>query len=102
MTIPRYKKSITDKMTPRQIEIANEINAKDKKEITRMIKVFLQHRDLRGNWMIPQKNGLELLPYFKKYVDPNVTTNIFGCGGCAKKMVDFMFNIYKIWQNPIK
>ena len=102
MTLPIYKKSISDKMTPRQIEIADEINAEDKKEITRMIKVFLKHRDLRGNWQIPQKNGLELLPYFKKYVDPNVTTNIFGCGGCARKMVDFMFNIYKIWQNQTK
>ena len=102
MTLPIYKKSISHKMTTRQIEIANEISATDKKEISRMIQVFLQYRDARGNWMIPKKNGLELLPYFKKYVDPKVTNNIFGCGGCAKKMVDFMFNIYKIWQNPTR
>lgn len=102
MTLPIYKKTIFDKVNNRQVEIANEINATDKKEITRMIKVFLQHRDARGNWQIPRQNGLELLPYFKKYVDANVTNNIFGCGGCAKKMVDFMFNIYKIWQNQTK
>ena len=102
MTLPIYKKSITTKMGQRQIEIASEINAKDKIEISRMIKVFIKHRDVRGNWIIPKKNGLELLPYFKKYVDHKVTNNIFGCGGCASKMVEFMFNIYQIWQNQTK
>ena len=89
-------------MGTRQVEIAKEIKGKDKAEIIRLMEDFIRHRDLRGNWQIPRKNGLELLVYFKKYVDSNVSQNIFGCGGCAKRMVDFMFNIFQIWQSPTK
>ena len=89
-------------MSSRHLEIATEISKKDKEEISRIMKLFIRHRDIRGNWIIPRKHGLEMLPYFQKYVDAKVTTNIFGCGGCAKQMVDFMFNIYKVWQNPTR
>ena len=100
MTFLNYKKTIFDSMDQRKIDIAKKINSKDKTEISRLMERFIKHKDARGNWQIPRKEGMELLPYFQKYVDPNARSNIFGCGGCAKKMVDFMFQIYKIWQSP--
>ena len=100
MTIPIFKKTIFEKMgNKRTTEIANKITIKDQNDIVRLMKLFNAHRDARGRWNVPQKHGKELLVYFKKYVDPNATTRLFGCGGCAQKMVDYMFEIYKVWQN---
>lgn len=99
MTLPIYKKNKFEKMENKDVQIANNISLQDRKEIKRLISEFLRHRDARGNWVIPRKQGTELLHYFKKYVDPNVSTNIFGCGGCAKKMVEYMHKIYMIWRN---
>tara|TARA_R100001443_G_scaffold89091_1_gene95531 strand:- start:556 stop:864 length:309 start_codon:yes stop_codon:yes gene_type:complete len=102
MTLPIYKKTIFDKMENKHIEIADKINFKDKEEIKRLMKLFNRHRDARGNWVINEKHGRELLVYFKKYVDSSATTRLFGCGGCAKKMVAYMNKINNVWQNPIK
>jgi len=102
MTLPIAKKTIFDKMGNKQTEIADQILGEDKKEIQRLMKLFISRRDARGAWQIPRKEGNELFVYFQKYVDPKATPNIFGCGGCAKKMVDFMFSIYRIWQNQTK
>jgi len=99
MTLPIYKKSKFDEMENKQNQIAKDITSDDRKEITRLMVRFIKHKDARGAWQIPRKEGMQLLPYFQKYVDPNTKGNIFGCGGCAKKMVDYMFSIYKIWQN---
>jgi len=102
MTIPIYKKNIFDKMKNKQNEIADSIPLDDKIEIQRLVGSLRKKRDARGNWAIRNDLGKELLVYFKKYVDPNVKENIFGCGGCATKMVNFMNNIYNIWQNQMK
>ena len=102
MTIPIYKKTIFDTMGNRKQEIAEEIEPRDKVDVSRLIEMFLRKRDARGRWEIPQKEGMELLVYFKKYVDPKASNNIFGCGGCAAKMVDYMSEVYKLWQSPIK
>lgn len=102
MTLPIYKKTIFDTMKNKQLEISEEINEADRKDIERLMGLFVKNRTARGQWQIPRQQGMELLPYFKKYVDNKVSPNIFGCGGCATKMVDYMFSIYKIWQSPIK
>jgi len=99
MTLPIAKKSIIDKMADKKTEIANTISGEDKEEIQRLMLLFKKHRDARGRWKVPQKTGLELFAYFKKYVDPKASPNLFGCGGCAQKMVTYMADINKIWQN---
>jgi hypothetical protein len=102
MTLPIAKKSIIDKMADSKTEIANKISVEDKKEIKRLMQMFNKHRDARGRWQVPKNTGLELFAYFKKYVDPKASPNLFGCGGCAQKMVTFMADINKIWQNQTK
>ena len=102
MTIPIGKKDIFDKMDKSKQTIAESINESDKTEIKSLIRQFIAHRDARGNWQIPNKQGRELLVYFKKYVDPNATDRLFGCGSCAKKVVNYMYDIFKIWQNQTK
>ena len=103
MTIPVYKKTIFDKMSKHKLlEISNKISSIDKKDIIRIMELFNKHRDARGRWNVPEKHGKELLVYFKKYVDPNAKTSLFGCGGCAQKMVSFMFQIYNTWQSQTK
>ena len=103
MTIPIYKKAKFEKMgIKKQTEIANKITIKDREDIQRLMSLFSQHRDARGRWTINEKYGHELFVYFKKYVDTNAKLNLFGCGGCAQKMVNYMFGINKIWQNQIK
>tara|TARA_R110000824_G_C15058626_1_gene662178 strand:+ start:235 stop:546 length:312 start_codon:yes stop_codon:yes gene_type:complete len=103
MTIPIYKKTIFEKMgIEKQTEIANKITIKDRDDITRLMKLFDGNRDARGRWNVPEKYGKQLLIHFQKYVDPKATTRLFGCGGCAQKMVEYMFGIYKIWQNQTK
>ena len=102
MTIPIYKKTIFDAMGNKQIEIADKINETDRKDIERLVVLFMNARDARGNWTIPRNEGLELFKYFQKYVDEKASPNIFGCGGCAKKMIEFMVSIDKIWRSQIK
>ena len=102
MTIPIFKKAKFEKMNKDKQTIADEILIEDKEQICLLMEKFIKHKDARGRWQIPQNEGRKLLVYFKKYVDPNITDNIFGCGGCAIKMVNYMFEIYKLWQNPIK
>tara|TARA_R100001244_G_scaffold43228_1_gene38823 strand:+ start:7305 stop:7616 length:312 start_codon:yes stop_codon:yes gene_type:complete len=103
MTLPTYKKTIFDTMGNKQTEfIANTITPEDRKDVERLMKLFIKYKDARGNWKIPNKEGKELLVYFQKYVDRNARPNIFGCGGCAKKMVEYMFSIYRLWQNQTK
>lgn len=102
MTLPIAKKTIIDKMADKKTEIANQINHEDKQDIKRLMKLFNKNRDARGRWNVPKNYGLELFAYFKKYVDPKATPNLFGCGGCAQKMVTFMADINKIWQNQTK
>ena len=102
MSIPIYKKTIFDTMENRQTEIANKICNEDKLEIQKLMDLFISNKDARGSWQIPRKQGMQMLPYFQKYVDNGARSNIFGCGGCATKMIDYMFSIYKIWQNQIK
>jgi len=102
MPIPIYKKTIFDTMKNRELEIAEKIPQEDKDEICRIMSQLISHKDARGAWTIPNGLGMELLVYFQRHVDPNAKSNIFGCGGCAKKMVGFMERIYKLWQNQIK
>ena len=103
MTLPIYKKTIFDKMENKQtVLIANTITSEDRKDVKRLMELFVRNKDARGGWQIPNKEGKELLVYFQKYVDKNARPNIFGCGGCAKKMVEYMFSIFKIWQNQTK
>ena len=102
MSIPIYKKSIFEKMGITHQDIANKIKPKDRVQISILIERFIKHKDARGNWQIPRKEGMELLPYFQNYVDSGARSNIFGCGGCATKMVNYMHEVYKIWQNPTK
>ena len=102
MVLPIYKKSIFDVMENKDNENAAKFDSVDKQAVQDLMVQFIKGRDARGQWQIPQKQGKELLIYFRKYIDPNVRENIFGCGGCAKKMVEYMFMIYKKWQNPIK
>ena len=99
MTIPIYKTNIFEKMENKQHEIADSISLDDKIEIQRIVGILRKRRDARGNWAIRNDVGRELLVYFRKYVDPNIKDNVFGCGGCAKKMVNFMNDIYNIWLN---
>ncbi len=106
MTIPITKKTIFDKMGKnKHIEIADYISensVEDKKEIQRIMKLFEQHRDARGRWQVDQKVGNQLLVYFRKYVDGNASSNLFGCGGCAQKMVSYMHTINNVWRNQTK
>ena len=102
MPIPIYKKTIFDTMENKQTEIADKIIQVDKDEICRIMSQLISHKDARGQWKITNTLGKELLVYFQRYVDPNARSNIFGCGGCAKKMVGYMEKIYNIWQNPTK
>tara|TARA_B100001094_G_scaffold333070_1_gene408307 strand:- start:1892 stop:2212 length:321 start_codon:yes stop_codon:yes gene_type:complete len=106
MTIPITKKTIFDKMgTNKHIEIAKRIqdNAPDdKKEIQRIMKLFARSRDARGRWSVNESVGRELLVYFRKYVDGTASNNLFGCGGCAQKMVSYMNQINNVWRNQIK
>ncbi len=102
MIIPIFKKSKFEKMDNKKQTIAEEISSEDKEQICLLIEKFIKHKDARGRWQIPKKEGRELLVYFRKYIDPKIKDNIFGCGGCAMKMVNYMFDIYKIWQNPTK
>ena len=102
MTIPIYKKAKFEKMNKDKQTIADEILIEDKEQICLLMEQFIKHKDARGRWQIPQNEGRKLLVYFRKYIDPKIKDNIFGCGGCAIKMVNYMFDIYKLWQNPIK
>ena len=103
MTIPIYKKTKFEKMIKKDKQtIADEFTLEDKEKVTDLIEKFMKNRDARGRWNIPKTEGRQLLVYFKKYVDPKIKDNIFGCGGCALKMLLFMVDVYKLWQNPIK
>lgn len=102
MVLPIYKKTIFDVMENKDDENAAKFDSVDKQAVQDLMVQFIKSRDARGQWQIPHKQGKELLIYFRKYIDPNVRDNIFGCGGCARKMVEYMFKIYKLWQNPIK
>ena len=102
MPIPIYKKTIFDVMENKDDENAAKFDSIDRQAVENLMVQFIQNKDARGQWKIPRKEGLELLVYFRKYIDPNVRDNIFGCGGCAKKMVEYMFTIYKKWQNQTK
>lgn len=102
MPLPIYKKTIFDTMENKQTEIADKIVQEDKDEIYRIMSQLIAHKDARGQWKIPSNLGKELLVYFQRYVDPNARSNIFGCGGCASKMVEYMEKIYYIWRNQTK
>lgn len=103
MTIPIEKKTIFDKMGKnKHIEIAESISPKDKKDIQRIMNLFNDNRDARGRWSVNEKIGKELLVYFKKYVDSKASSNLFGCGGCAQKMVSYMNLINDTWRNQTK
>jgi len=102
MTLPIYKKTIFDKMENKLTEIATAIAPDDRPEMERLVKLFVQHKDARGNWQIPEKEFKELLVYFQRYVDKNAKPNVYGCGGCARKVVETMFSIVKLWQNQTK
>tara|TARA_R100000655_G_scaffold24_2_gene145 strand:+ start:15315 stop:15623 length:309 start_codon:yes stop_codon:yes gene_type:complete len=102
MIIPIFKKTKFETMNKDKQTIADDISIEDKEQICVLMKQFIKHKDARGRWQIPKNEGRKLLVYFRKYVDPKIKDNIFGCGGCATKMVNYMFDIYKLWQNPIK
>ncbi len=105
MVLPIFKKTIFDEMENKKIThqtIADSISSDDKQDVIRIMKQLIAHRDARGNWNIPKKQGLEIFEHFKKYVDKNAKPTLFGCGGCAKKMVNYMHQIFKIWQNQTK
>jgi len=55
--------------------------------------------DARGRLMYQRNDAMDLLQYFRKHIDPDVPDNIFGCGGCATKIINQMFNIQKEWLN---
>lgn len=57
-------------------------------------------KDARGRYMYNRSDAMELLIYFRRYIDPDVPDNIFGCGGCATKIITQMFKIQKEWLNP--
>ncbi len=57
-------------------------------------------KDARGRYMYNRDDARLLLKYFRKYIDPDVPDNIFGCGGCATKIIVQMFKIQKEWLNP--
>jgi len=55
--------------------------------------------DARGRLMYHRSDAMDLLDYFRKYIDPDVPDNIFGCGGCANKIINQMKKIQKEWLN---
>ncbi len=57
-------------------------------------------KDARGRYMYNRSDAMELLIYFRRYIDPDVPDNIFGCGGCATKIITQMFKIQNEWLNP--
>lgn len=100
--LPIYKKDKFEKMDKAKQTIAESVTTSDKAEIKRLMNLFRSRRDARGNWYKPEKELRELLVYFKKYVDKNASNNVLGCGGCGNKILNFMNDIYLIWQSPTK
>mgnify|MGYP003626081635 CR=1 FL=1 len=101
--IPTYKASITfvkqTKNNMHEQRLAERFSIDDRNQVDIILKRF--RKDARGNLSYVKKDALELLTYFQKYIDPDVSNNIFGCGGCAKKIINQMQLIAKQWQNQI-
>jgi hypothetical protein len=107
MVIPIYKKPLNideRKNQKRNMEhaqiIAEKIDLEDKLKIEGLVSQC--KKDARGRIQYNRSVAQELLPYFQKYVDPNVKGNIFGCGGCVSKMMNLFFELKKYWLNPTK
>tara|TARA_R110000824_G_scaffold307292_1_gene494804 strand:+ start:309 stop:632 length:324 start_codon:yes stop_codon:yes gene_type:complete len=95
MVIPIYSKTLnivrqkTNQKIMNNIEqVAETISLDDQLEIEKITNQITN--DARGNIQYNRTQALNLLPFFQKYFDKNVTTSIFGCGGCAKKLVRTM------------
>lgn len=100
MVIPIFKKSKFDETQGNKTmkDIAENVSIDDRNDIDIILKKF--GRDARGNLLWSRQNARLILPYFQKYIDPNIKDNIFGCGGCATKVINKMFRLQREWQNP--
>ena len=99
MVIPIFKKNtIIENKTKQQMkDIAEKIPLEDKIQIDNILNKI--KKDARGRIVYTRNDATAVLVYFQKYIDPKVKGNIFGCGGCAQKMLNTMFNLQKEWQN---
>tara|TARA_R110000751_G_scaffold220154_2_gene322840 strand:+ start:322 stop:642 length:321 start_codon:yes stop_codon:yes gene_type:complete len=103
MSLLIYKKNlnIETQKTKQQMsqlkEIAENISLDDKIQIEKFLQKI--SKDARGRFNYNRGDATNLLPFFQKYVDPNVKGNIFGCGGCVVKMLNTMFELKKEWQS---
>ena len=77
--------------------LSERFSIEDKNEVDLLLKQI--QRDARGNLIYQRETAKQILLYFRKHVDPDVPDNIFGCGGCATKMLNTMFKIQHEWQN---
>jgi hypothetical protein len=95
MVIPIYSKKLnivkqkTDEKIMNNIQkVAENVSLSDQLEIEKITNQI--NYDARGNIQYSRNQAKNLLPYFQKYFDPNVSGSIFGCGGCAQRLVKTM------------
>jgi hypothetical protein len=97
--IPKFEIKFVNETTNNMHEkrLSEKFSIEDRNEVD--ILLAQMKCDARGRLSYQREHAKQLLNYFRKYIDPNVPDNIFGCGGCAIKMIKQMQNIQKQWQN---
>jgi len=98
--IPKFEIKFATETTNNMHEkrLSERFSIEDRNEVD--ILLAQMRYDVRGRLSYQREHARKLLLFFRKHVDPDVPDNIFGCGGCAKKMIDTMFKIQREWQNP--
>ena len=98
--IPKFEiKFVTEtKNNMHTKRLSEKFSIEDRNEVD--ILLAQMRRDARGQIAYQREHARQLLGYFRKYIDPDVPDNIFGCGGCATKMINQMFKIQNEWRNP--
>tara|TARA_R110001592_G_scaffold268231_1_gene534438 strand:+ start:139 stop:453 length:315 start_codon:yes stop_codon:yes gene_type:complete len=98
--IPKFQIKFVKKTTNNMHEqrLAERFSIEDKNDVDILLAQI--KFDARKNLIYQREHARQLLLFFRKHVDPDVPDNIFGCGGCAKKMIMQMFKIQNAWQNP--